>query len=70
MGCTEHITMLCCVSASGSTLPPMKPVSFPGRQYKLGGPKDTLYVKSSSDWIDCEMILHWFKRIFFYICST
>ena len=43
----------------------MYPVSFPGGQYKLDGPDDTLYAKSSSGWIDSELILHWFKRIFF-----
>ena len=60
------VTMLCCVSASGSALPPMiiYPVSFPGWQYKLGGPDDTLYANSSSGWIDSERFLHWFKRIF------
>ena len=66
MGSTEHITMLCCVSASGSALPPMimYPVSFPGGQYKVGGPDDTLYAKSSSGWIDSELFLHWFKTFF------
>ena len=66
MGSTEHITMLCCVSASGSALPPMimYPVSFPGGQYKVGGPDDTSYAKSSSGWIDSELFLHWFKTFF------
>ena len=41
------------------------PVSFPGGQYKLGGPDDTLYAKSSSGWIGSELFLHWFKRILF-----
>ena len=45
MGSTKHITMLCCVSASGSALPPMimYPLSFSGGQYILGGPDDTLH---------------------------
>ena len=60
MGSTKHITMLCCVSASGSAWPPMimYPVSFSGGQYKLGGPDDTLYAKSSSGWVDSELFLH------------
>ena len=50
MGSTEHITMLCCVSSSGAALPPMiiYPGTYPGGQYRLGGPDDTLYAKSSS----------------------
>ena len=44
------VTMLCCVSAPGLALPPMiiYLVSFTGGQYKVGGPDDTLYAKSSS----------------------
>ena len=46
MGSTEHITMLCCVSSSGAALPPMiiYPGTYPGGQYRLGGPDDTLYM--------------------------
>lgn len=56
-GSTEHIiTMLCGVSAAGSALPPMiiYPRSFPGGQYKLGGPDDSLYAKSKFGWFDSE----------------
>ena len=72
MGTTEHITMLCCVSSAGATLPPMiiYPGTFPGGQYKLGGPDDTLYAKSSSGWIDSELFFIWFKKFFFLICCT
>ena len=58
--------MLCGASAAGSALPPMiiYPHSLPGGQYRLGGPDDTLYSKSESGWVDSELFLHWFKKIF------
>ncbi len=66
LGTTEHITMLCAGSASGSALPPMiiYPKSFPGGQYKFGGPDDALYGKSESGWVDSKLFLEWMKRIF------
>ena len=66
MGTTEHITMLCCVSCAGTALPPMNiyPGTYPGGQYRLGGPDDTLYAKSTSGWIDSELFLLWFKKLF------
>lgn len=49
-GSTEHITMFCGASASGADLPPMiiYSESFPGGQYRLGGPDDSVYAKSDS----------------------
>ena len=66
LGTTEHITLLCAASASCSALPPMiiYPKSFPGGQYKLGGPDDVIYSKNESGWVDAELFLAWFKRIF------
>ena len=62
MDSTEHITMLCGASAAGSALPPMiiYPGSFPGGQYRLGGPDDTLYAKSESGWVDSDLFSQWF----------
>ena len=66
LGTTEHITLLCAGSASGSALPPMViyPKSFPGGQYKFGGPDGAVYAKSESGWVDSELFLEWMKRIF------
>ena len=68
LGTTEHITLLCAGSASGSALPPMViyPKSFPGGQYKFGGPDDAVYAKSESGWVDSELFLEWMKRIFLW----
>ncbi len=65
-GTTEHITMLCCASASGGALPPMiiYPKAFPGGQYRFGGPDDTVYARSESGWVDSELFLQWFKKVF------
>ena len=65
-GSTEHITMLCGVSASGAALPPMiiYPRSFPGGQYRFGGPDDCVYSKSESGWVDSDLFLQWFKKVF------
>ena len=59
VGTTDHISLLCCVSASGFPLTPMiKYVkSFPGGQYQFDGPDDALYVRSESSWIDSELFL-------------
>ena len=66
MGSTEHITMLCAGSAAGAALPPMiiYPQSFPGGQYRFGGPDDSVYAKSDSGWVDSELFFQWFTKIF------
>ena len=65
-GTLKHITMLCCASAAGFPLPPMIifAKSFPGGQYRFNGPDDALYAKSESGWIDMELFIAWFKKIF------
>lgn len=59
--------MLYCTSSSGTALPPMiiYPGTFPGGQYRLGGPDDTLYARSCSGWFDSELFLDWFRNFFF-----
>lgn len=54
------------LGASGSALPPMiiYPKSFPGGQYRLGGPDDSVYSKSDSGWADSELFFAWFKKKF------
>ena len=58
--------MLCCASAAGFPLPPLIIFSkcFPGGQYRFDGPDDALYAKSESGWIDTELFITWFKKIF------
>lgn len=65
-GTTDHITLLCCGSAAGLPLPPMiiYAKSFPGGQYRFQGPDDALYAKSDSGWIDTELFMTWFNKIF------
>ena len=66
VGTSDHISLLCCVSASGFPLPPMiiYAKSFPGGQYRFDGPDDALYARSESGWIDFELFLAWMKKIF------
>ena len=49
-GASDHISLLCCVSAAGLPLPPMiiYSKSFPGSPYRFDGPDDALYAKSDS----------------------
>ena len=49
-GASDHISLLCCVSAAGLPLPPMiiYSKSFPGGPYRFDGPDDALYAKSDS----------------------
>ena len=65
-GASDHISLLCCVSAAGLPLPPMiiYSKSFPGGPYRFDGPDDALYAKSDSGWIDTELFLSWLKKIF------
>ena len=58
--------MLCSASAAGLPLPPMIifAKSFPGGQYRFDGPDDSVYAKSESGWIDTELFITWFKKIF------
>ena len=65
-GASDHISLLCCVSAAGLPLLPMiiYSKSFPGGPYRFDGPDDALYAKSDSGWIDTELFLSWLKKIF------
>ena len=39
-------------------------LSFPGGRYRFGGPDDTVYARSDSGWVDSELFLQWFKKVF------
>ena len=62
----DHITTLVCCSASGLMLSPMIifEKSWPSGPYSRNGPKDCLYAKSPNGYIDEELFLEWFKKIF------
>ena len=66
LGTRDHITIHCCISASGESLPPMiiYQKNFPSGAYTRGGPPNTLYAKSPNGYMDSELYLLRFKRIF------
>lgn len=63
---TDHVTALCCVNAAGQSLPPMIVFKggFPGGAYTKGGPVSAIYAKSDSGFVDGELFVAWFRRIF------
>ena len=65
-GTTDHITLLSCESAAGPPLPPMiiYAKSFPGGQYRFQRRDDALNAKSDFGWIDTELFMTWFNKIF------
>ena len=67
---TQHISIHCCVSAAGTTMSPYILFSkgFPGGNYALNGPDGALYGKSESGFMDEELFLKWFERIFLKQC--
>ncbi|KAJ8041608.1 Jerky protein-like-like [Holothuria leucospilota] len=70
VGITQHISIHCCVSASGSVMPPYIIFSkgFPGGSYAKDGPDGALYGKSDSGFMDEELFLNWFEKIFLTKC--
>ena len=65
-GARDHITVNCCVSASGQVLPPaiIYEKSFPSCPYKQLSPSNTLHMKSPNGYIDKELFLRWFTDLF------
>lgn len=66
VGDREHITANVCCSATGQVLPPMLIFQkcFPSSNYSSTGPDKCLYAKSDSGYMDGELFLEWFKKIF------
>ena len=66
VGEREHITANVCCSATGYALPPMLIFQrcFPSTDYSSSGPDGCLYAKSESGYMDGELFLEWFKKIF------
>ena len=63
---TEHVSALCCVNAAGNSIPPMIIYSggFPGGAYSRNGHINALYGKSPSGFVNSELFLNWFEKIF------
>ena len=66
VGDREHITANVCCSSTGQVLPPMIIFQrcFPSSDYSRSGPDGCLYAKSESGYMDGELFLEWFKKIF------
>lgn len=70
---TKHISLLCCVSAAGSVVPPyiIYKGSFPGGNYTAGGPDGALYGKQESGVMDSKLFLKWLEKVFIpYACPA
>lgn len=63
---SEHVTIHCCISAAGNTIPPfiIYKSAFPGGNYTAGGPDGALYGKQKSGFMDSELFVKWFTKIF------
>ena len=64
---TQHMSVLCCVSAAGSTLLP--PIVFSkglpaGRNFQRQGPVNACYSHSDSGFVDRQIYTEWFTKIF------
>ena len=71
MGTREHITVHVCVCANGKVMPSMIIFAkgFPRGPYAREGPNGALYAKSESGYMDGELYLKWFQKIFLCHCS-
>ena len=62
----EQITVNCCISASGTVLPPY--IVYKGKNLYLdwtqGGPPRTAFTTSEKRWMEGPQVLDWFKTIF------
>ena len=67
---SQHVSMMCCVSASGAVMPPniIFKDAFPGGDYTRDGPDNCLYSKSDSGFIDGELMRGWFQKVFLKHC--
>ncbi|GFO02955.1 pogo transposable element with krab domain [Plakobranchus ocellatus] len=62
----EQITVNCCGVATGKMLPPY--VVYNGvnlyKDWIVDGPKDAAYISSTNGWMEGELYLDWFEKIF------
>ena len=63
---SEHVSIHCCVSAMGNTIPPyiIYKGAFPGGSYTLGGPNSAMYSKQQSGFMDSDLFLKWLINLF------
>ena len=63
---SEHVTIHCCVYAAGHSIPPflIYKSAFPGGMYTRGGPEGALYGRQDSVFMDSELFLRWFQKLF------
>ena len=63
---SEHVTLHCCVNATGTAIPPfiIYKSSFPGGSYTSGGPDGALYGKQQTGFMDSELFVKWFSKLF------
>ena len=66
LGATQHISVHCCVNAAGHALPPFIIFSggFPGGEYTKDGPDQAVYATSQSGFMDSELYIKWFEKVF------
>ena len=64
---TQHVSVLCCVAAAGTAIPPLIVFSkgLPaGRGYEKEGPINASYSSSDSGFVDRHMYTEWFSKVF------
>ncbi|KAJ8375339.1 hypothetical protein SKAU_G00059190 [Synaphobranchus kaupii] len=64
----QHITVHCCVSAAGESIPPfiIFPGCLPSTAYKLDGPPNALYGIQQKGYMDGELFLKWLHHFIRY----
>ena len=64
---SQHVSVLCCASAAGQSIPPLIIFSkgMPaGRRFQDEGPINAAYSHSDSGFIDRQMYTDWFNKVF------
>ncbi|XP_063966603.1 uncharacterized protein LOC129254752 [Lytechinus pictus] len=66
----HYVSLLFTAAASGTAMPPaiIFNESFPSGVFTRGGPDGCLYGMCDSNFIDSDVILEWFKKIFLRYC--
>ncbi|KAJ8369676.1 hypothetical protein SKAU_G00097040 [Synaphobranchus kaupii] len=64
----QHITVHCCVSAAGESIPPfiIFPGCLPSTAYRLDGPPNALYGIQQKGYMDGELFLKWLHHFIRY----
>ena len=70
---SQHVSVLCCVNAAGTTVPPLMVFQrgLPaGRSYQREGPPNTHYCHSDSGFVDQKIYTQWFRKLFLRFASN